>query len=351
MAQDPIQPQPGQSPGPITDPQKLFMLAQLLGGGQPQGAPPAGLSDGAPASAPPTQPAGGVLPPTSPFDLSKMVSQVSSLPQYQKATGSLDQIQQQEQALQQRMANMPLPKQGWSDTQGQPQKPGFLHSLGRAMTALGGATNVGQAIQGQVYGPGIRKYGEEKASLAQQLADLKGQESVPTEELRSLSSLTGAASTGVYRGGELDVRNKLADIQQQKTTAYTQSVQNRLATAMRGLDLRAIATGSQVELNKARITLDNALAQVAPERIETERYGIDTNNATRMAVANVMSQLGIDKTHPIAGLLDSIMGTGMTPSAPQTQSGAQPVAGATPLPAKKPATKAPEKSVGDTVNF
>jgi len=321
------------SEGDVTQsPLSPDILQQLAGGLGP--ASPQAMTPGAP---PPQAPQQSPIGPTTPFDLASTVRQVSQLPEYQQASGRLEQIGGQEQAIQQKMAGMQPPKMGWLDTQGQPQQGGFLHTLGRALMAIGAATTPGQRIQEAQYGPGVSRYGTQQRSLAEQLSALKQQETIPTEELRATTGLTQAAGMAGYRSGMLDVRNREADIKQQRADDYGKSVQNNFQKAMAGLDLQKLKTGSQVELNKFRERLMNMQTELGPQKLEMEKYGIDTNNATRLAAANVMATLGIDKTHPVAQMIDNILGTSMTPAAPQVPGGAQPVSGATPLPPRKSA--------------
>ena len=300
-------------------------------------------------STPPVNlPQQNVLPPTSPvqnpMDIASIVQQVSNLPAYQGPASQLANIGQQEQGITNQMAQMPQPKYGPSIQHG----AGFLHNLGQALLMAGGMTGLGRGLEQGIYGPGIASYNTKQHNLANQLASLRGQEEVPTEELRGVTGLANAGGLAGYRSGMIDVKNRQADTAQQKADAYTQSVNNRLQIATRGLDLNALRTGSQVELNKLRGNLLAVMPQIEQERVANQQEGIELGNATRQAISNLESQLGIDKSHPVAQMIDSLFGTSVTPSAPQSPAGAQPVQGQNPPPKRTPSAT-PSKKGGSEV--
>lgn len=327
---------------PGVDPQKLAMIRAMVQASQ-------GDTSGIPA-APPDQPTGvpsapSPIGPTSPFDVAGNLQRIGQIPevaqpisQMQEAYKGLKDIS----ATQERMG-IPtaqgglMPKMGWLDTQGQPQQPGFLNTLKRALIALAASTRPGQAIEGAVYGPGINRYEALKDTLAQRRQTLEQEAGIPKSQLAAESGLAGAVATGAYKGGQLENAAERNRIAQEKADTYRQSVQNHLQLGMKGLDIRAILAGSTVELNKAKVMLDNVLAQVLPQRVEVEQYGIDTNAAVRQAIMNAEVQMGMQKEHPLLNLFDSTFGTSLTPGAPQTPGGAQPVKGETPLPPRTPA--------------
>lgn len=279
------------------------------------------------------------IPPTSPvqaqgqapsMDLASIVSQVSGLPEYQNAVGKLNDLYSQEGniAAQQAALEASPPKIRWQPHYEPVTGAGsFVKDAGKGLLQALSLTGPGQQIQDAIYAPGVADWNRKRQMLAQQLSTLQQQQNVPTEQLRGLTGLTQAGGLAAYRGGELQNQRARVD-------AYNQSVQNRLLLGLKSLDLKSLMTGSQVELNKARTILSTVMAQLAPQKLALEQYGIDANNATRQAVTNTLSQLGIDKTHPIAQMLDSMLGTEMTPAAPQTPGGAQPMQGPKTLPKK-----------------
>lgn len=284
------------------------------------------------------------LPPTSPIqqmpqtaptqqpsmDLASIVSQVSGLPQYQQSVSKLNDLYGQEGDIAQKQAQLEAnpPKTRWQPHYEPVTGVGsFLKDAGKGLLQALSLSGPGQQIQNSIYGPGVQNWERQRAMLANQLATLRGQQEVPEEQMRGLTGLTQAGGLAAYRGGEL--QNQRARID-----AYTQSVQNRLTMGLKSLDLKSLMTGSQMALNQARATLANIMGQIAPERLALQQYGIDANNATRQAVANTLSQLGMDKSHPVTQMIDSLLGTDFTPAAPQTPSGSQPVQGPKKLPAK-----------------
>src|SRR4029077_6561496 len=277
--------------------------------------PPAALN---PASAP------------QPTDIMSIFRQLLSTPEVAQPRSAMEEQRGRLQGLESQYANMPLPQTG----------PKNL-----ALRILAG-TRPGAAISDAVYSPGIERYQMGRKQLADQIAALKGQTDISKDEATNATTLAGTAGMAGYRSGELQLgaeRNKIA---QQKADTFRQSVQNKLQTAMRGLDMKAIMNGSQIELNRSRIALNSALQQVLPERVQVEQYGIDTSAYTRQAVADLEAQMGLEKTHPFLNMLDQTLGTKLMPSAPQTPGGAQPVRGQKPLDQKTTPTPSPTKTKG-----
>lgn len=192
------------------------LIPGLMGGGAPTQAPMM-----APQSAPQAPQGPSAIPPTTPFDLASMVKHVSALPEYQQASGRLEDIGRQEQGIQQQMQGLQPPQMGF-----QPHLVhgegvgGFFHNLGQALLTALASTRPGEAVQGTIYGPGIRRYEAQKQGLASQLAALKEQEAIPTEELRATTGLTQAAGLAGYRGAMAQTASRRVD-------AYTQSIQDR----------------------------------------------------------------------------------------------------------------------------
>lgn len=279
------------------------------------------------------------IPQSGQSDIKTILQQLFAMPEQAQPRSAMDVQRQQIEELSREKTAMPKPKLGWLDTQGEPASGGFGHKLLRALTAIGAATTPGQAIQGAVYNPAIERYNRSQSNLADRIAALKDESDISKSQLSSAAGTTGAATNMYYKGNMVQQGQEKVDIARQKAQSYAQSVQNKLQMGMRSLDLNAIRTGSQVELNKARIMLDNVLAQTLPERNDITLHGIDAGNETRQAVADLEAQMGLEKEHPFLNMLDQSLGTTLMPSAPQTPGGAQPVRGAKPLPPKSPTPK------------
>jgi hypothetical protein len=213
-----------------------------------------------------------------------------------------------------------------------------LGDIGKALLLGLSATGPGRAVEGAVYGPRVRQYEAGQQQKAQQIEALKSQAGAYGQTGESASRAIGGLGEASYRQGMLGLGAQRNQINQERVDAYRQGVENRLQTAMKGLDLKALATGSQLELNKARTMLTQALPDIMRQRNEVQQYGIDVGSETRQAVANVANQLGMDKTHPVLQMLDEMLGTSMSPAAPQAPGGAQPVAGKAPLPQRSAKT-------------
>ena len=300
--------------------------------------PASGMIAGQPSPMPatnPVQPQGGAAPPASGMDpaMMKLITDLaqSQMGQIQKLGGVAGSIGDIAGTMQQPVPKMG-PQVGGVDAQGKPYS--FLHNLGQALLMAGGMTGPGRDINEMIYGPNIRRYGAEQAQKAERIGALKGEAGALSEGIKGAGETESGLGMAAYRSGQLGLGAERNQIAAQKVAAYSQGVQNRLSIAIRGLDLNALRTGSQLELNKARTVLEQAMPDILRQRNELEAYGIDTRSETQQAVANTMSQLGIDKTHPIANVIDSLFGTSLTPSAPQTPGGAQPVKGPAKLPAR-----------------
>lgn len=227
-------------------------VLQSMMPGMMGGVPPA--PGGAPSPAPQAAPQ-SAIPPTTPFDLASMVKQVSALPEYQQASGRLEDIGRQEQGIQQQMQNLQPPQMGF-----QPHLVhgegvgGFFHNLGQALLTALASTRPGEAVQGTIYGPGIRRYESQRQGLASQLAALKEQETIPTEELRATTGLTQAAGLAGYRGAMAQTASRRVD-------AYAQSIQDRAKNYVATQDWHAATLNEKKRadlINEAQRQADEA---------------------------------------------------------------------------------------------
>ena len=243
--------------------------------------------------------------------------------------------------LQQQKAAMPQPKRGLQDEAWMKMQPvtrqgvgGDLGNLGkdvgRAILMGLGSTRQGENLQASAYGPGVARYGTQQKNLAERIAELQGQQKTEAETLPSAAGLQYHPFTaaGSMMRGQAEL---------ERAKSYGQSVQNHLNIALQGLDIKKVVAGSEVELNKAKAALDRAMPGILQERNALISQGIDVGSATKEAVMNTEAQLGIDKTHPFAVLLDSYFGTELAPKAATLPTAEQPARkkGATPTPAKK----------------
>lgn len=139
----------------------------------------------------------------------------------------------------------PVPKQGWMDTQGQPQQGSFLHNLGRALMAIGGATVPGQAIQQAQYGPGIRRYEEETSARAKEIEQLRGQQ----EEAGKIG--TSAASM-VSKPISAGAQATKAAASMERADAYVPLAAAQAKAALAGIDLKKATLDEKGRSNLAR---------------------------------------------------------------------------------------------------
>ena len=325
----------GQGPTQTNpDPQTMAQLLKMAGA-TPGIVPPPG---GPIPSTAPVQPQGG--------NLAQLVSQVASLPQYQEPYNRLESIGQQEQDIRGQMQAMPIPQQGFHPNFVHGEGAGgFFHNLGQALLALGAATKPGQDVQNVVYGPGIKAYNAKQATLANQLAALKDEESVPTEELRGVSGLASAAGLANYRSGMLDIRQQTADIQKTKADAYVQSIKDRAANMVKSWDLRS----AQLD-EKKRHDLVAEAQQAADEA--GRNYRAEHRDATTEEVAQVVSGTRTEIANEAAARDPSVKSwlfNALGVNVPQVQSAPSPEFRPTPqaqAPAApaKPAAKPPAKA-------
>ena len=190
---------------------------------------------------------------------------------------------------------------------------GIGHKIGEGMLSFLAATKPGQAVQDVVYSKPRQQY----ADVINQIRERQRGQQLEQEPLPSAAGL-------VYHPYMASASLTRANADQQRAQAYAQNVQNELMTRMRGLDIRALEVGSQVELNKAKTILEQAMPAILQQRNQLMQYGIDVASSTHQAIANVESQLGIEKSHPFLQLWDQITGQQNMPAAPQIPTGQQP---------------------------
>lgn len=266
----------GDAPQNQLPPDILQQLIPMMqgGGAAPQAAP------AMPQSAPqqPQGPQQSPMGPTSPFDLASTVRQVSQLPEYQQASGRLEQIGGQEQDIQKQMAGMQPPKMGPGIEKG----AGFFHNLGQALLMISQMTGAGRNLNQAIYGPGIEKYDVRQKSLGNQLAALKDQEAIPTEELRATTGLTQAAGLAGYRGQMAAAATSKAATAKERADAYVQSVANQHQNMIKNWDFKK---ASQDEKSRHNIVGE---AQAAVNEAG-RNYREQNRDATTEDVAAVMS--------------------------------------------------------------
>lgn len=242
--------------------------------------------------------------------------------------------------LQQQKAAMPQPKRSLADEPWMKMQPitgqGFGHDVanlgkdvGRGLLLGLSSTSPGQSIQDTAYGPGVSRYNVGQRNLAERIAELQGQQKTEEEVMPSAAGLQYHPFTaaGSMMRGQAELK---------KAESYGQSVANHLTVALKGLDLKAIEVGSQVEVNKAKAALDRAMPGILQERNALISQGIDVGAATRQAVENAQAQLGIDERHPLSLMIDTYFGTDLTPKAATIPTAVQPQRSTA---AKKPTTK------------
>lgn len=303
---------------PNQEPIDPTLLAILSGaGGQDQTRPPM-----APQSA---------LPPTNPVqgggNLASMVQQVSQMPEYSQASNRLSGIGQQEQDIQKQMGAMPQPKRGF--------EPDFSGSIGHKilqglMTFLA-STGPGQEVQDTIYGPKVREYQSKQKNLASQLAALKEQEDIPTEQLRSLTGLTQAGSLANYRQGQLALGDRKVDVAQQRANDLKNFHSDLVDIYSQRMDLqnRALAVKERLGLMGIQVQQDrnNILFSLGGQHLSLDagKFNAAISNGEQGIFDQIFQGLG----------LKNFMGV----SVPGTETGVQPVKpGTTPLQSTPQAT-------------
>src|SRR5271154_6063886 len=150
----------------------------------------------------PVQPQGGGMSPGGQVDPNTALAQFQSNPAIAGPNAQLNSISKQESDVQDSLKGLKVPDTGFSPNFDGKGVGGFFHNLGQALLTLGAATRPGQAVQNVIYGPGVRRYNEEKGSLAQQLQTLKDQEDVPKTQLSAASNeLAGVGRYNYQQGG------------------------------------------------------------------------------------------------------------------------------------------------------
>lgn len=179
--------------------------------------------------------------------------------------------------LARRAAEMPLPKTGWLDTQGQPPKGGFLHTLARALEAVAAGTVPGRAIEAAEYGPGIRRYAGQQAGIAEQIKALQSQAAGAQAETGTLGQVAGRTIMG---GAQVQRATVSADAVNTRTQMLAQKVtvnhQDALARIAAMKDINAKNNAAKIEAQKMRDETETAIANnkdLTAEQIQDMRDG------------------------------------------------------------------------------
>jgi hypothetical protein len=217
---------------------------------------------------------------------------------------------------------------------------GIGHNIGQALLMLANMTGPGRAANAAIYGPGIHHYEAEKQSRAAQLAALKDEEAIPTEELRGLTGLAQAGGMAAYRGGQLGINQEKVDVSRQRADTQAQAVANHAAN-----DLQRVSQGWQrLDLGKQQLEakkwFDQQVIQVANSRVAAGQSENDARIQATEDVKSALSQNQFATQHPIMNWL------GLGPDI-QAAPGAQPTKSATgATPAAKPNAKPAAKAGG-----
>ncbi len=304
-----------------------FMQAAITG------APPSAPGSPMGATSPFQQPQDGALSDYAKLAATQQQQILGSPPAQEEAAARKRMGELSEQA-----SSMPIPKTGWLDTQGQPQQGGFLHTLGRALMAIGAATTPGQRIQEAQYGPGIQRYRDQQAALAEQIKAAEAQAGSAQQEVGTLGQVAGRTIMGGAQvtKGQLskeatDARTKmLAD-------KAVQGHQDNLARIAQMKDANEKNNAAKIEVQRMR------------DEMMTEITGM--KDVTQEDVAGIMASSAqtllntkIAEDPSVAGAIKRAFGLGGA----QAPGGAQPTAGAAPLPGRSstPKTATPPRPKG-----
>lgn len=240
-------------------------------------------------------------------------------------SGKARDIGGQVQSLIQQQQQTPLPKTSWLDTQGQPQQGGFLHSLGRALIAIGGATGPGREIQAQQYGPGIRRYAAETGARARQITELQGEEKEAGQRATAAGGLVSKPITaaGSAMRGEAAITSAAA-----RTQAVINQHADKLAQIAAMKDMAAKRNATQIEVTQMRDEMMREVTQMKDVTAE-DVASIMTNSAQTI----INTKFANDPS--MWGDIKSWFGVG----AAMAPGGQAPVRGAAPLPPAQPKTK------------
>ena len=208
----------------------------------------------------------------------------------------------------------PIPKMGWTDTQGKPQQGGFLHNLGRVMMTLGGATGPGQAIQAEQYGPGIKRYEAETGARAKQIEELRGQQE---EAGKTATAGAGMVSKPITAAGQV-MRGQAA---LERANAYVPLAAAQATAALKGIDLKKAAIDEKVRNDMVRelqAKIDEQGRNFrATNKDATEEEVARVLAGSREAIANEVSARNPSLWNQIKNYFG--VETPQLPSAPQPQ--------------------------------
>lgn len=291
------------------------------------------------------QPMQNVLPPTSPVQpqgvdpneaLSQSMLQASQLGQQtygeaiQRQRALADAVSQ----LQQQQSALPIPKMGYQPQFQSPSGKGVLGGIGAVLGDIGkgallglGATGPGEAVQGAIYGPGVRQYREKSGQLAQQIQELQNQQQ------REEGVLTSA--------GQLQYKPYMAQAQNTRAGAAMMNAQTKAAYEPERLRLEQRNQDLKKQVADGRITVDMARQQMERDINDSHNrtlitvMGMSTDQRDRDAqIQAYETEHKLNTDHWLLGLTDLLP----TPPSQRTTTPPGPTA-----PGSKPKAPAPAK--------
>lgn len=272
----------------------------------------------------------GAAPPPSPAnpdaDLRQTIQQQSQLGTGafgEREKASMDLGTQMQQEMTQREQIGPRSFQP-NIVHGQGPK-GFLHNLGQALITIGAATTPGQRVQDVAYSKPREEYAERSKRIEELQAEQKGIQ----EPMSSAAQLA-------YKPYQAEAAEKKAGAAQTAAQARADSVIMQHQTALDRIagmkDIAAKRNAVMLEVQKMRSDI---------QRETTGMKDVTQEDVARILAssAQTLQNTKFAEDPDAWGMFKRAIG--ITPA--QAPSGAQPVAGETPLPARKAAAPKPAK--------
>lgn len=307
---------PTQAPQqqPNVDPAQLQQIMAQRGASTPQAAPP-------------PQAAGGALPPSSPVqggDTSTDAITSAIL----NATQALDQSRAHMTSIAQHIQDVQAAPVGWHPQMKPITGQGFggnvknlLGDIGKGALLAGAATRPGQAIMDVEQAPARARRAQELGGLKEQLEAEKAGLSATGQEVTGLGM---AGRLGIGQQGA-DARTASAGAQKERADAYAANIGNNIKVSAQRLALGYSNLDEKTRHNHAAELVSQVRNELASQRNEIDKYGIDTNALSRQAIANAMIGIKQEDAHSMLADIDSWFGTNLTPQAPAVAAGGQPV--------------------------
>ena len=177
---------------------------------------------------------------------------------------------------------------------------GILHDIGQALLAVGAATKPGEAIQGQIYGPQIRQYGEQRKQLADQITSARERQKAEEEPIGAAAGMSYHPYQAIMQGKRIGVEQERVD----NTKAFHDQLMTldtaKLGESERHNRVDELLRGQGVQVQRER---NQVLLSLGGQRISVDQAKFDAavNNKNQGFFDQIFSALGLKQFQGVGG--------------------------------------------------